>query len=532
MPSPDASFTRSYDFIGFGDEVPGILTLVSAAREFYRRTGRRPRTLLMFKGSSANGVGGHLVRGGLAYLDRSNVPLDIRRTYQLPTFGEPCALYQEFISRSSVAQIALDPRKADQALRQMLGAAGVDMLSGIAIESVLREGNTITGIKLTKGETYLGKYFVDATVNAELAQAAGVKKVPGFGTLGLPRAELPVTLVFETEGLTPARLRRVEYEYLKRFSNPNDAEAQGWLRIAAGHDPVLAQRLRQDLSDRLGNLKTMWIGSDYIDVRSKALSIAYHAYCNKKLSLTESGIIFDNGNIALFPDGRMSWNALLLYVNAEQAEQLARNAAKPTPAMVDEVSHLGQWFKSFGANISVRPASELYIRHAGNVTDVMDLLSGAKMLRGGVPGDEALGTFGYPFDVRGGIEGLDDRAISLGLGAVDHLQPPLFNIGIRHALVRSVPNLAVISPASGFDGFACSAGRIVEYNVGVGQGVGIAMALALLSDRTLASISNREVRSVLAATGKLSRSYPINYAQAANQLLALETSLMDTANIA
>ncbi|MBF2078974.1 MAG: FAD-dependent oxidoreductase, partial [Synechococcales cyanobacterium T60_A2020_003] len=313
MPSPEPSSTRSYDFIGFGDEVPGILTLVSAAREFQRRTGRKPRTLILFKGSSANGVGGHLVRGGLSYLDRSRVPSDIRRTYNLPTFGEPSALYQEFLQRSEVTQIALDPRKANRALRQMLESVGADILSGIAIDAVLKEGSAITGIKLTKGETYVGKQFVDSTVNAELAQAAGIRKLPGFGTLGLPQSELPVTLVFETEGLSIDRLRRIEYEYLRRFTNPNDAEAQGWLNIAAGGDPVLADYLRRDLSDRFGNLKTMWIGADYIDVRSKALSIAYHAYRHKKLSLIESGIVFDNGNIALFPDGRMSWNALLLY---------------------------------------------------------------------------------------------------------------------------------------------------------------------------------------------------------------------------
>jgi hypothetical protein len=529
MVSTSTTSVRTYDFIGFGDEVPGILTLVAAAREYRRRTGRRPRTLVMFKGSSLDGVGGHLVRGALAYLDRSNVPLEVRRSYQLPTFGEASTLYTEFLQRSEVAQIALDPRKADRALRRMLEEVGADILSGIEIASVLKSGSAMTGIQLTKGETYLGKQFVDSTVNAELAQAAGVPKQPGFGTLGLPHAELPVTLVFEVEGLSGDRLRRIEYEYLKRFSNPYDYEAQGWLNSAAGQDAALAQRLRQDLRDSRGNLKTMWMGRDYIDVRSKALSIAYHAFCRKKLSLVESGIVFDNGNIAVFPDGRMSWNALLLYVNAAQAEDLARKAAKPTPEMLAEVERLSTWFKSFGASISVRPAQELYIRHAGNITDAVELLSGAQMLRGGVPKDESLGTFGYPFDVRGGIEGLDDRAIALGLSPVAHIQPPLFNIGIRHALVNSIANLAVISPASGFDGFAASSGRIVEFNVAVGQGVGIAMALALLGDRPLNRVSNREVRSVLAETGQLPRCYPIAYTQAASQLQALETTLVSRA---
>ncbi|HEY9655507.1 MAG TPA: hypothetical protein V6C50_08435, partial [Crinalium sp.] len=92
----------SYDVIGFGDEVPGVLALVSAAREYRRRTGKALRTLLMFKGNSLEGVGGHLVRGGLAYLDRCTIPANIRQAYQLPTFGEPSAIYQEFLQRSGV----------------------------------------------------------------------------------------------------------------------------------------------------------------------------------------------------------------------------------------------------------------------------------------------------------------------------------------------------------------------------------------------------------------------------------------------
>jgi hypothetical protein len=99
---------------------------------------------------------------------------------------------------------------------------------------------------------------------------------------------------------------------------------------------------------------------------------------------------------------------------------------------------------------------------------------------------------------------------------------------MRHAIVRSVPNLAVISPASGFVGLASSAGRIVEFNAGVGQAIGIAAAIALLSKRTLAQISNSEVRSVLAQTGKLPRLYPLVYPEEAARLQKLEKALAPT----
>jgi hypothetical protein len=520
MPAP-----RLYDFIGFGDEVPGILALVSAAREHRRQTGSYPRGLLIFKGNGQMGIGGHLVRGRLSYLDRSHVPFNIRQSFGLGSFGDAPSLYKEFLRRADVDQIALDPRKADVVLRQMLSEANVDTLGGVEIASVVKEGDRLAGINLTKGETYLAKQFIDATVNAELAQFAGVRKLRGFETFGLPDSELSVTLTFETQGLSVSRLQAIESIYLQRFGNPADQEAQGWLRSATGNDPALAQQIRQDLRDSQGNLKGLWAGSDYVDVRSKALSLAYHAFRGTKLSLSHSGAILDNANIAILPGNRLSWNALLFDVNASQAEALARASAQPTALMLKEMRFVQQWFKSLGA-ASVTPASELYIRHAGNVADVVEPLSGAQMLAGGVPESEALGTFGYAFDVRGGIAGIERVANQQGITSL-RFREPLFNVGIRHAIARSVPNLAIVSPASGFTGFACSAGRIVEFNVAVGQGVGIACSIALRSGRTLAEIANDEVRQVLADTGRLSRIYGQGRPEA--QLLArVEQQLGDT----
>lgn len=509
--------SRTYDIIVFGDEVPGVLTLVSAAREYKRRTNTFPSSLLLFKGNSQLGIGGHLVRGGLSYLDRSYIPLPIRQANNLDTFGDPPAIYKEFLQKAGVQFIALDPQKASAALRKMLADVNADILSNIEIASVTQEEQTITGIQLTNGDIYQGKQFIDCTVNAELAQAAGIRKLKGFETFGLPDSEISVTLVFQTAGLSVQTLQKVEMQYLKRFTNTADQTAQNWLNIAAGGDSEFADQLRSDLKDRKGNLKTMVVGEDYIDIRSQALSIAYHSFRGTSLSLEDSGAILDNANIAILPSGSLSWNALLFDVNADEAETLARAKAQPSPEMLQEMDFVAKWFRSIGAK-AVKPASELYIRHAGNVTGVVDPLTGAKMLAGGVPAREALGTFGYHFDIRGGIKGLGNRAAEKGFGNLLFFDPPLFNIGIQHALVKDVPNLAVVSPGSGFEGYACSSGRIVEFNCAVGQGVGIAAAVALLSDRNLANISNIEVRNILQTTGKLSKVYGQTYTAQAQQL--------------
>jgi hypothetical protein len=194
---------------------------------------------------------------------------------------------------------------------------------------------------------------------------------------------------------------------------------------------------------------------------------------------------------------------MLFAVNGSEAEALARGGAKPTPKMLEEITFVEKWLKSLGAT-SVTPVPELYIRHAGNVTGVVEPLTGSKMLMGGVPPLEALGTFAYHFDVRGGIPGIGEKASTVGFPSVS-FGKPVFNIGIQHALIKDVPNLAVISPGSGFEGYASCAGRIVEFNVAVGQGVGIASVIAILSGRNLANVTNLEVKNVLVETRQASR---------------------------
>jgi FAD dependent oxidoreductase len=516
---------RPYDIICFGDEVPGILAVVAAAREYRRQTGKALKTLVMAKGSSQQGVGGHLVRGGLAYLDRSNIPPDVRQLNGLGTFGDPAGLYKEFLQRSGVKEIALDRLKADAALRKMLSEVGADIISQVQIKSVTQTNTgKLTGIELANGSAFSAKQFIDCTVNAELAQAAGVPKVSGFGGLGLPDSELPVTLVFETEGLTIEELQKAELSYLNRFSRPN-AEAQNFIQVAAGNDPKLVDYFKRDMVNAQGKLRTMHVGSDHIDIPSKALSIAYHSFRGKKFSLSETGLLLDSGNVAILPNGRLSWNALLIKVTAAESEALARNAAKPNAMMLEEIKFIGQWFRSIGAT-AVKPMNELYIRHAGNVTAVMEPLSGSRMLEGGVSASEAIATFGYPLDVRGGIAGLGSKAAARNAGSINFEHPPLFNVGIRHALVRPVPNLAVISPGSGFDGYACAAGRIVEFNVAVGQGVGIAATLAIIRNRNLADMTNMDVRQVLVQTTQLPRIYGKSYLVEASRLQTFESTMM------
>ena len=78
--------------------------------------------------------------------------------------------------------------KASAALKQMLLQAGVDILSNVEIQSVNKEGKKIASITISRGTVYVGKQFIDATVNAEIARAPWGRKLQGFETFGLPNS--------------------------------------------------------------------------------------------------------------------------------------------------------------------------------------------------------------------------------------------------------------------------------------------------------------------------------------------------------
>jgi hypothetical protein len=522
--------TRTYDIIVFGDEIPGILALVSAAREYHRRLGRYPRSLLMTPSdtSSTGKIGGHLVRGRLSYLDRSSVTPALRQQHGLDTFGAPAAIYLELLKRSGTIAIALDPDKANLALRGMLREVRADILDRATIAQVTVANERITAIALQRGETYQAQQFIDATTNAQLVKKAGVRKLSGFATLGLSNSALPVSYIFETRGLTPTRLRQIEDGYLKRLLDPGDAAAQRYLNLAAGGDPAWANFLRGRLRDANGNPAKFYQAKDSIDVRCPALSIFYHASRGTTFWLEKSPIILDQGNIAVLPGDRLSWNALLGRVTAQEAEAIANQQGKPPANLVAEAKLVTRWLQTIGGSgVSVVWGTEVYNRFTGSVVDVVQPLSGGQMMAGGVPAAEAIGTFGYHLDVRGGIIGLGDVAKAHGFPTMGFLseQPPVFNYGIRHAQVKALRNLAILGPGSGFTGMGPGAGRIVELNVGVGQGIGIAAAIALHEGRGLGEITNQQVRSVLQSTGKLTKIFGTGQSLT-RQVVDFETKLL------
>jgi hypothetical protein len=493
-PIPPAN-TQFFDAIVFGDEVPGVMTAIKVQRELKKRR-QSAKVALITEGNIQAGIGGHLVRAGLAYLDRNQIPKYMRT--KLGRFAATSPLYQEFLDITKTKAIALDRFKAALAFKQALIKAKITVIGNVNLQSVVTTSNSVCSFTaLTNSpmiSSFAAQQFIDASQGGELAELAGVRMLSGFGALGLPDSSLGLGLVFETYGLSIDQLEIVEAKLMRRLENSQDKEAQEWLKVASGNDPKNKKKILASLVTSIGTPKTLYQGTDdSADVRSLAFTTAFHGSNNQPIqNATE---ILDQPNIAIL-DNRLSFNSILFYTDAEEARKLSKNGAKPLPYMLEFANKVKKFFLKLGAR-KVEIMSELYIRSTIQIANPLQELSATLMTEGGVPASEALGTFSYRFDVRGGIKGLRARATSEGVKTLNLQNMTTFNYGFRHTLPQELTNIAVLGPTSGFGGLGVAAGRIVEFNVAVGEVVAIAVAKAITEKRSLHSIKNLEVRQAL-----------------------------------
>ncbi|MEO1391120.1 MAG: tetratricopeptide repeat protein [Cyanobacteria bacterium J06634_6] len=489
---PAVENAQNYDVIVFGDEVPGVMTALKL-QQTLAANGQSDQVALITEGDTDRAIGGHLVRGGLAYLDRNQVPQELRSQYGI--FGTPSRLYQEFLRLGQVDVIGLDRFIIADSFEQALSQAGIEVIGNVDLGAVQTAGSLVCSFS-AGNETYAAKQFVDASQSGELAAASDVDMMQGLEALGFPDSTLSIGLVLDFFGVPIEALKAAEADVIGRLLDANDAEAQGWLDVASGGDTAKRQDLLNSLLDNARNPKLLYQGTpDSADVRSLAFSIAVHGQLGQEYNLKTSGFLFDRANIAILND-RLSFNALLFYANAADARALSVAGGQPSAEMLAVANEIKALFERLGVP-QVEIQEELYIRNAGQIANPVDELSATLMTAGGVPEAEALGTFGYHLDDRGGIDGLDEEVNNSAIRLLDLRQMPVFNYGFRHTLPQERENLAVLGPASGFGGLGTTAGRIVEFNVSVGEGLAVAMAKAIQENRSLQTITNREVRQAL-----------------------------------
>ena len=101
----------------YGDEVPGICAAIWAKKTL----GAKGKVAIVRSNYASAPLGGLLTRGGLAYIDLDKIPDWYRQPY--------AQCFKEFLDKANARESCLDPKSADQALRQMLSAAKVRGIS-------------------------------------------------------------------------------------------------------------------------------------------------------------------------------------------------------------------------------------------------------------------------------------------------------------------------------------------------------------------------------------------------------------------
>jgi hypothetical protein len=473
---------RQFDVIVVGDEPAGVMTALELRRRLPALAGRRhPRVALLTEADTGQGLGGTIARGGLAYLDRNQVPPDLWGL--LPPLAPSSDLYRRFLRLTGVERIAIDPVRASRAFKDALRENGIPVLSGAVIRGVQREGRRLCTVDSGTHGRLGADLFVDASLGAVLAHAAGVRFQSGLGSGSLSRESLALGWIFEVEGLTVGELRDLEARLTRRLLDPRDAEARRWLRFWPEYRDD-RRRLRHDLLGPFGRPRVcLSFTTDSCDQRSPALAIAFHGQEKLTPGLRRGSARLDAANIAFLP-GRLSFNALLLRNDADQNRTVLAGGGHPLEWMPPIAREVERFFRRQGAT-AVQWMPELYVRSTDQIADPVEELSASRMLEGGVPREEALGTFTYFLDFRGGLkEGISPLK-------------PTFNFGYRHTLPREIDNLAVLGPSAGFGGLGVGAGRIIELNISVGQGVAIAAGLALARQRPLAALDPRQVAALM-----------------------------------
>jgi len=458
------------------------MTALELNRQLAQLAGlHRPRIALVTAADIRPGLGGTIARAGLAYLDRNQVPRDMWGV--LTPFAPSSDLYQRFLRLTGVHQIAVDPGQASRAFRRALRQAGVVVLAEAPVSGTELEGQRLCVLEIAHHRRLGADLFIDASLGAELAHRAGVPFLRGLGPRGLSQESISLGWIFEVEGLSIAQLRDLERRFSARLLDRRDREAQQWLVGWPDYHRNPA-RLRADLLDGRGTPLELYSSTrDSADQQSPALSIAFHGEQGLSPGLRRAPARLDQANIAILP-GRLSFNALLFRNTADQNREVIARQGRPLAWMVPAAADVESFFLRHGAR-RVHWMPELYIRSADQIAHPLMALSAGLMARGGVPREQALGTFTYYLDFRGGLSQFVPPA------------KPTFNFGYRHTLPREVSNLAVLGPASGFGGLGVGAGRIIELNISVGQGLAIAAAVARARGVSIASVDPRKVAQLM-----------------------------------
>ena len=411
--SDNQSFQKVYDLIVVGGEPEGIAAAVSAARN-------GQETLLLEEGAA---LGGLMTLGGLNFLDMNYGP-----EKELLTQG----IFAEFYEKMGNA---FDLNEAKQYFLELVQKEEkIDLKLETAVLTPVMQENTIAGIRVKeKGEIkeYFGARLIDATVDADVAAAAGVPYTIGAEDYGRKGELMGVTLVF--------RVKDVQWPLVFLYNN--------FMRLLS--------KLKSDWGDPYAGAtwKVAW------GYGEQALEYQPH----------DPQMRFRGPNLARQKDGSVLVNALLVFgvdslALASKEEAITRGKAE-LPHILD---FMRERFVGFGKVELVDTAERLYVRETRHIqgeyrltiTDVLENRDHGDRIAHG----------SYPVDIQPTAP--DNLGNVIG-------KPAIYSIPFRCLVPLQVENLLVVGRSASYDSLPHGSARVIPVGMATGEAAGVATAYSL-----------------------------------------------------
>lgn len=302
----------AYDVIVVGTEPEGIAAAVSAARNGMK-------TLLLGEDEA---LGGLMTIGELNFIDMCE-----SRDSTLLTQG----FFKEFYD--AVGGSAFDITEARNFFLSVVTAEPLLTLrtQNQFVEPIM-DGNTIVGVRMDENgveRAYYGSRLIDATVDADVAAAAGVPYTYAGEDIGEKDRQMGVTLVFELSG--------VNWTKVSLHLN--------WQRFKA-------EVLKQGTADMGATEKTAW---GYTEE-----GYAYEPH--------DSMMRLRGFNIARQNNGNVLINALIIFgVDPLSDESKAEGIARAQAEMEYLIPYIQENFTGFENAELVATAEQLYVRESRHI---------------------------------------------------------------------------------------------------------------------------------------------------------------------
>ena len=406
--------TEKYDVIVVGGDPEGISAAVTAARNGMK-------TLLV---EDDEALGGLMTLGGLNFIDMCTGD-----DGTLLTRGT----FLEF--HDAVGGTAFDIPTAKNVFLQMAESEEnlTLKLNAAFIEPVMKE-NIITGIVIEqdgKQITCKADSVIDATVDADVAAAAGAQYTYLGQDYGHTENVTGVTLVFEVSGVDWAAVSK----YLNEDNNPNTGCTE---KAAWGYNEESFAYIPQDSQTRLRGL-----------------------------------------NIALQENGNVLINGFIIF-GVDPLDETSKTAGieRGKAELQHIIPYLQQNYIGFENAALVDTASQLYVRESRHILGEYQLTLDDVMENRWFDDTIAIGS--YPVDVPPNAR----RLVGIIIGAPDR-----YGVPFRCLVPQNIDGMLVVGRSASYTSLAAGSARVIPVGMAEGDAAGVAAAYAKNNGMTFREIS-------------------------------------------